>query len=294
LIHMDGFSEEEIMGYKAIIHSNVINCLKCLIAGSKKIGEVISPENEERAQKFTKMNSLTVEVNESMVSDIKMIWGDAAIQKAYMNSSAFQLPDSCQHCMENIDRIAAPNYRPNDMDLLKCRYRSTGVQETSFFIEGVKFKIVDVGGQRSERKKWMYCFENITSVIFCVALSEYDLKLYEDDTVNRMHESLELWDEVCNDKFLRDMGMIMFLNKDDLFRQKIKKVDLNVCFPEYSGGKNYDSALSYVRSKFLGTNKTADRPIYTHITTAVDTNNIKFVFSSVRSIIVGDLLDNFF
>jgi guanine nucleotide-binding protein G(i) subunit alpha len=38
----------------------------------------------------------------------------------------------------------------------------------------------DVGGQRSERKKWIHCFENVTSIIFCVALSEYDQVLLEE------------------------------------------------------------------------------------------------------------------
>ena len=39
----------------------------------------------------------------------------------------------------------------------------------------------DVGGQRSERKKWIHCFEGVTAIIFCVALSAYDLMLAEDD-----------------------------------------------------------------------------------------------------------------
>lgn len=39
----------------------------------------------------------------------------------------------------------------------------------------------DVGGQRSERKKWIHCFEGVTAIIFCVALSEYDMLLAEDD-----------------------------------------------------------------------------------------------------------------
>jgi hypothetical protein len=41
----------------------------------------------------------------------------------------------------------------------------------------------DVGGQRSERKKWIHCFENVTAIVFLVALSEYDQMLYEDDSV---------------------------------------------------------------------------------------------------------------
>lgn len=44
----------------------------------------------------------------------------------------------------------------------------------------------DVGGQRSERKKWIHCFEGVTAIIFCVAMSEYDMKLAEDDEMVRM------------------------------------------------------------------------------------------------------------
>ena len=43
----------------------------------------------------------------------------------------------------------------------------------------------DVGGQRSERKKWIHCFEGVTAIIFCVALSGYDQVLHEDETTVR-------------------------------------------------------------------------------------------------------------
>ena len=43
------------------------------------------------------------------------------------------------------------------------------------------FRMFDVGGQRSERKKWIHCFEGVTAIIFCVALSDYDLVLAEDE-----------------------------------------------------------------------------------------------------------------
>lgn len=81
--------------------------------------------------------------------------------------------------------------------------------------------MVDVGGQRSERKKWMHCFQEVTAVIFCVALSEYDLKLYEDDTTNRMQESLKLFKEICNTKWFANTAMILFLNKRDIFSEKV-------------------------------------------------------------------------
>lgn len=45
----------------------------------------------------------------------------------------------------------------------------------------VHYRMFDVGGQRSERKKWIHCFEGVTAIIFCVALSDYDLVLAEDE-----------------------------------------------------------------------------------------------------------------
>ena len=93
----------------------------------------------------------------------------------------------------------------------------------------------DVGGQRSERKKWIHCFEGVTAIIFCVALSGYDLVLAEDEEMNRMMESMKLFDSICNNKWFVETSIILFLNKKDLFEQKIKYSPLSICFPEYKG-----------------------------------------------------------
>ena len=47
-------------------------------------------------------------------------------------------------------------------------------------------RMVDVGGQRSERKKWIHCFEGVTAIVFCVSLSAYDLVLAEDEEMVRL------------------------------------------------------------------------------------------------------------
>lgn len=93
----------------------------------------------------------------------------------------------------------------------------------------------DVGGQRSERKKWIHCFEGVTAIIFCVALSGYDLVLAEDEEMNRMIESMKLFDSICNSKWFVETSIILFLNKKDLFEEKISRSPLTICFPEYTG-----------------------------------------------------------
>jgi len=188
--------------------------------------------------------------------------------------------------------LAKDKYIPSVQDILRSRSKTTGVIETDFVIDSTKFRIVDVGGQRSERKKWMYCFEDVTAVLFCVALSEYDLRLYEDDTTNRMRESLKLFKEICNSKWFIKTAMILFLNKKDLFEEKIKKSPLTVCFPEYKGANNFSEASKFIEDQFIFANENNRKPIYVHQTCSIDTENVKFVFSAVKDSILHKILDS--
>lgn len=104
-----------------------------------------------------------------------------------------------------------------------------------FFFSFFFVRMFDVGGQRSERKKWIHCFEGVTAIIFCVALSGYDLVLAEDEEMNRMIESMKLFDSICNSKWFVETSIILFLNKKDLFEEKIARSPLTICFPEYTG-----------------------------------------------------------
>lgn len=77
--------------------------------------------------------------------------------------------------------------------------------------------------QRNERKKWIHCFEHVTAVLFVVALSAYDLVLFEDETTNRMDEAMDLFDEVCNQNFPKT-PFVFFFNKKDLFAEKVRQL----------------------------------------------------------------------
>ncbi|POI29425.1 hypothetical protein CIB84_006825, partial [Bambusicola thoracicus] len=136
--------------------------------------------------------------------------------------------------LDSLDRIGAADYQPTEQDILRTRVKTTGIVETHFTFKNLHFRLFDVGGQRSERKKWIHCFEDVTAIIFCVALSGYDQVLHEDETTNRMHESLKLFDSICNNKWFTDTSIILFLNKKDIFEEKIKKSPLTICFPEYT------------------------------------------------------------
>ncbi|RXM33550.1 Guanine nucleotide-binding protein G(o) subunit alpha [Acipenser ruthenus] len=195
-------------------------------------------------------------------------------------NAAFKCPLSELHSsyLDSLDRIGAADYQPTEQDILRTRVKTTGIVETHFTFKNLHFRLFDVGGQRSERKKWIHCFEDVTAIIFCVALSGYDQVLHEDETTNRMHESLMLFDSICNNKFFIDTSIILFLNKKDLFGEKIKKSPLTICFPEYTGPNVYEDAAAYIQAQFESKNRSPNKEIYCHLTCATDTNNIQVVF----------------
>ena len=80
----------------------------------------------------------------------------------------------------SIDRLFTPDWLPNNQDMLHSRLRTTGITETLFELGQINFRMMDVGGQRSERKKWIHCFEGVQCLLFMVALSGYDQCLVED------------------------------------------------------------------------------------------------------------------
>jgi len=294
IIHLDGFPEGERMSYKSIIYNNVVVSMKSLATACRDLGIEVSAGNRAAATRLLESDSnyFSGTLNAELAGDIRSLWTDPGIQKAYERQNEFQLNDSAAYYFNQIDIIAKSDYVPSEQDVLRSRAKTTGIIETEFIVEKTKFRMVDVGGQRSERKKWMHCFQDVTAVIFCVALSEYDLRLYEDDQTNRMHESLKLFKEICNSKWFTDTSMILFLNKKDLFEKKIQRIDLKVTFPEYEGGCNYDNALAYIRDKFLAQNENPKKHIYTHATCATDTGNIQVVFNAVKDIILHKVLDD--
>ncbi len=95
--------------------------------------------------------------------------------------------------------------------------------------------MIDVGGQRSERRKWIHCFEGVTSIMFLVALSEYDQFLAESTSANRLEESRALFSTIMRYPWFKSSSVILFLNKNDVIEEKIKKSHLQDFFPEFNG-----------------------------------------------------------
>jgi len=295
IIHEKGYSQEECLQYKPVVYSNAIQSLMAII---KAMGQLkIEFGHVDRAEDARQFFSLAGHADEGAMSPelsgiMKRLWKDLGVQECFSRSREYQLNDSAEYYLNALDRISSPGYIPTEQDVLRTRVKTTGIVETHFTFKDLHFKMFDVGGQRSERKKWIHCFEGVTAIIFIVAMSEYDLTLAEDQEMNRMMESMKLFDSICNNKWFTETSIILFLNKKDLFEEKIKKSALTICFPEYTGGaNNYEEAAAYIQLQFENLNKKKDtKEIYSHFTCATDTNNVQFVFDAVTDVIIKNNL----
>ena len=164
-----------------------------------------------------------------------------------------------------------------------------GIVETCFQRGDIFLSLIDVGGQRSERKKWLHCFESVNTILFIVSMSEYDQTLEEDGQVNRMKESLRLFTSVCNVKWFSKASMILFLNKKDVFDEKIVYSPITTCFETYYGPQQKEEASAYISQQFLSQNH-SKREVYRHFTCAKNSENISVVFDSVADVISQNLL----
>lgn len=291
IIHLNGFTQTELMGFTPIIFQNIVGSIRVLVEACQNLGIPLKQANISVAERVLHEDYFTGDLTPQIVNDIKALWNDSGIREAVSRASEFQLNDSAEYYFNEFDRISQSSYVPTVQDVLRSRAKTTGILETEFNVGKTKFLLVDVGGQRSERRKWMHCFQDVTAVIFCVALSAFDQKLYEDENTNRMHEELKLFKDICNTKWFAETAIILFLNKKDLFLKKIQRVSLTKCFPNYSGPNTYDDAVQFIEDRFLAQNENPRKLIYVHQTCATDTDNITVVFKAVQDIFLNKTLD---
>ncbi|KAF7359989.1 Guanine nucleotide-binding protein subunit alpha [Mycena venus] len=232
---------------------------------------------------------------------------------AYCPSSPTSSPLSS--FFASIHRIAAPTYVPSDEDILRIRTMSTAIIETRFSMGDLSIHMFDVSGQRSERKKWIHCFESVTSIIFCTALSEYDepfleqrgpvlMSLGVDNDIlvstfaaslrasghcSRLRESLYLFESVINSRWFLRTSVILLMNKIMEFKRKLPKIPLEHYFPEYTGGNDLQKAAKFILWKFMQENR-AKLTVYPHVMQVTDTNTIRLVFAAIKETILNNAL----
>eukprot|EP01083_Nonionella_stella_P065273 170891_1 len=244
---------------------------------------------------------------------IYMLWSLDAVRATFdRRGNTYSFPDNMDYFFSKVREIMMENYTPTVQDSLKCRVRTTGMIEYKYDIKDNEFILYDVGGQRNERKKWIHHFADVAAVLFVCALNHYHAVLFEDEKKNALHEAIELFTEICNSKWFRKSEMILFLNKDDLFREKLRlQIPLSTCFSKEVGweekqwdGPNYkpivgdvaadkqhydecyEAAIKFIQDAFICVNQFPNRVIFAHVTCATDQDTVQKVFWDVQNIVI--------
>lgn len=292
------FSKEILAGYKPKLINNLIEGFADLLRGMQGLGlEFSEPESAARAEFITSntdLRNLTQEITDAITG----LWVDKGVKQAFSRRSEFQLQDNLDYLvmeLKTFPKWGGPKWTPSVNDIIRARVRTTGIVEEELKIHQVPFRFVDVGGQRNERKKWIHSFENVAAVIYVVAMQEYDQVLFEDTKVNRLVEARELFQKTVMDQWFTKTPMILFLNKSDLFKEKLceQKVPLNVSglFPDAPKSFKYRDGLKWIQDFMLdGLPARRVKDVYLFDTCATDTQGIDKVFVACSQIILKENL----
>ncbi|GAB1600992.1 guanine nucleotide-binding protein subunit alpha-13-like isoform X2 [Argonauta hians] len=295
IIHGSDFNEDSLREYKPVIYMNILKGMKVLIDARNKLKVPWEdPQKQQYANRIFSIES-TQDLDETdflpYVDCIEQLWDDKAIKLTFDRRREFQLGDSLRYFLENILRIGKKSYIPSKLDILLARKATKGIVEHPIKISGVPFLFVDVGGQRSQRPKWYKCFDDVTSILFLVSSSEYDQVLQEDRKTNRLVESCDIFETLVNYPLFAGMAFILFLNKTDLLEEKVKQINIKDYFSNYSKDPHsITDVQSFILDMFDNKRRNKSGLLYHHFTTAIDTENIRFVFDSVKSKILQDNL----
>ncbi|KAL3876261.1 hypothetical protein ACJMK2_034129 [Sinanodonta woodiana] len=294
IIHGHNFDDETLIEFRNTIYSNLVKGMRVLIDARTKLDIHWGDEANTKHANFVfayENTKLDNAIFQDYVEPIRKLWSDSGIQAAYDRRREFQLGDSLRYFLNSLDRIGKMDYMPLKLDILHARKATKGIIEHQFDIKGIPFLFVDVGGQRSQRQKWFQCFEGITSILFLASSSEFDQVLMEDRKTNRLIESCDIFETIINNKAFTNVSIILFLNKTDLLEEKVKHVNIKDYFPQFNGDPhNVEHVQNFMLNIFDERRRDKSKPLFHHFTTAIDTENIKFVFQAVKDTILQDNL----
>ncbi|KAJ7216564.1 heterotrimeric G protein alpha subunit, partial [Mycena pura] len=281
--------------------------------------DAIDATHPQSSETSADLDSSTITLM-SCKEDMQALWNDSAAQRA-LERRKVRLVDAAGFFLNDLDRIATRSYSATDDDIVRARLRTVGIQEyllrisDGFSLRACRsscialiyprllvggdnawiWKLYDVGGCRTMRAAWLPFFEDTDVIIFLCPVSCFDERLEEDHRVNRLEDSTLLWRSICSSKLLTKTQLILFLNKCDLLKRKLKRgIKLKTYLPSYGDRPNeVMPVVKYLREKFKDIQKQHSpepRVSYIYTTTVTDTTATAKTLHSIRDRVLRENL----
>ncbi|KAJ7154624.1 guanine nucleotide binding protein, alpha subunit [Mycena filopes] len=209
---------------------------------------------------------------------MRALWADAGVREV-LRRRKVRLEEGPGFFLDELERVTGAGYLPTDDDVLRARLKTVGVSEYTFEMEvstgretGTEWRIVDVGGSRSQRATWVPFFDDVDAIIFLAPIAGFDQVLAEDRMVNRLEDSVLLWKALCSNKLLAGVDLVLFLNKCDILERKLE-----------------EWRQTDLRSKFSAIHREYSpnpRKFYAFLTSVTDTQTTAGIIASVRDMVV--------
>lgn len=253
-----------------------------------------SSESDQGGEQYDKSQDLTNRrIIAACAEDIIQLWDDLDVQE-HLARRNIALQNQAGFFLDDVKRIAEENYIPTPEDILRARVQTMGPEEHHIPLEsenGKEWIVYDVGGSRSQRAAWAQFFDNVTTIIFLAPASAFNQVLVEDETVNRMADTMKLWRNLCGNRLLQSVELVLFLNKMDILDKKLKAgIQFAKYVTSYKDRPNETQAVAkYLLDVFhrLHTQHTPKkRKVYAHTTCATDTKATSVVISQIREVIL--------
>jgi len=262
-----GMTKEERHASAAALKNNALETIATLCVQREKLGiELADPVHkateasilEQFAGLQGKGSGLqTTEFSLEWAHSIFLLWQDAGIQATYARRDEYHLLDCAQFYLDECERFAEDDFEDEltEEDLMSARMQTIGVEETTWHERDgdLTFKLIDVAGQRSARKKWIQWFDDVKALLFLAGLSGYSQRVMEDASSNRLQESLDVFEEITKLDAFKNTPVFLFLNKKDLFETVLKERGFGTkTFTDYKGEPhNMHQALEYIKQLYV-------------------------------------------
>ncbi|KAF2071602.1 hypothetical protein CYY_007074 [Polysphondylium violaceum] len=290
-----GEPTSELLKCRDTIFLNTISQILILIDRCNKLSTPLLPENVPRCQIIKTRSNESAHWTSKDSEDLFHLWNDPAIKNVFekRNQLQLELSNSAEYFFENLERISKEDYVPSVSDSQQLQ-KNKSINEVSVSFEGVDYKFIDINVQNSQIRKWIHCFNDILAVIFVVSLDDYD-QYSQEEEVNKLDLSLDLYSETTNSMWLQRSGILLFFNKKDLFIEKLKTVPFSNYDAQYTGNNTFEETSAYLQNKFMAkTHKgyRSDNQIQSHFVNALDVSEImRTVFTDTKEILLSKVMD---